>query len=152
MFRVFSKVFPLWPDQVSALCELWNLCLVHRLRVFFIHQASKSLSLQLCNLDKASRVCLGRFLELLLHAAPSLLFNTLPHKFSHLSILYLWSLFPLLICFALFGLHFLLPSFGKCPRQRTLVNVEFTSCVSFLSRMKVVWCPVPVISYCKCFI
>lgn len=150
MFRVFSKVFPPWPDQVSALCELWKLRLVHRLRVFFYPSGFKesfSATVQL-----RQRVYLGRFLELLLHAAPSLLFNILPHKFSHLSNLYLWSLFPLLIYFALFGLHFLLPYFGKCPRKRTLVKVEFTSCVSFLSRMKVVWCPMPVISYCKCFI
>lgn len=38
---------------------------------FFIHQASKILSLHMYNLDKASRVHLCGFLELLLHAAPS---------------------------------------------------------------------------------
>lgn len=98
--------------------ELWNLCLVHRLRVFFIHQASKSLSLQLCNLDKYLKSVSGQISRAPSPCSSLLTLNTLPHKFSHLSILYLWiSISFLLICFALFGLHF--PAFfWKMPQAK----------------------------------
>ena len=151
MLWAFSKVFPCWLAR-RALSTAWPLK-SHQLidPEFLIPQALRFLALHTSYLHKASGGPLGRVLELLLRAAPS---SAIPcptgsassQPLSLISVsstqcgqCSLWVLSPL-------------PQFGKCTRQRALLNVAFTLCVSFLPRSKALLCPMPVTSWYKSFI
>lgn len=107
MLRDFSKVFHWLARRGLSLFD-WNPTSV------FTHQAFCILALHTCSLNKTLRGPLCWCLKLLFHSVPSSLLPS--HKFSHLSILYLWSLFlPPIETLALFGSNFPYHSLESAP-------------------------------------